>query len=343
MMEIIRALEKLYAVESISSWKRAQGGLLNSVYIVNSKRGKFVLKKHSFHSNKTKIKVIVKLLSHLKSRNFTADYLIPTREGHYFFKFKKSIFTLHRFIEGINYSSLSELNRNQIVSSIKLLAEYHWAMRNFSLREENLTSTDLPIVFTDNIRWLKDYITFHRKIIEKNKGTFDYLSDILESLSVSFKNEDYQSLGRIQIHGDFRFCNIIYGENNVRGLFDWDLTQVAPRAFEVAEGCSNFSIHLENIATCNIKKRFKMFALYFSLYQEESAKRGWDLSAKEVMFIPQFLALKTILTGVNFAIFLNTFPLRFGETQNARNRRVQNCLEESIYILRQIDGGKLEF
>lgn len=335
---IINIVSKIYDIGDCICYELPPGGLLNHVYVLYTTRGKYILKEHIYRNSESKLQFLKSLLDCLKSYNVSCDYIIPTRTCGFFFKFQRSMFTMHRFIEGTTYANLSQLNTKQRTNAIKFLVGYHRVVRGFNIKGENIKFSDLPVVFTDNVQWIRGYISDHQNIFEREEDR-KFIMTQIDKLEEYIARNRYQDLPRLLIHGDYRFCNMVFTDNQVSGLFDWDLLQYAPRVFEVVDACSNFALDLQS-AEKNIDRmdKFAVFKHLFWTYQHEAYKNGFDLSPQEIAAIPEMLRMRLLQTGINFAILLRALPLRPGETWDQRTERSRSCLNDSLETLHNMDS-----
>ena len=194
-------------------------------------------------------------------------------------------------------------------------------------------------MFTDNIEWIRRYISSHQNVFDHEED-LSFVMGQTDKLDAFVKSKHYQVLPRLLIHGDYRFCNVVFTGDRVVGIFDWDLLQYAPRVFEVVDACSNFSLDLQDASQCvDSVDRFAVFKRLFSTYQRAASDRNLGLSTAEIAAIPEMLKLKSLQTGINFAILLRQLPLRPGETDDERIKRSRRCLHDALETLRNIDDG----
>ena len=322
----------IYDLRQINHYHQPAGGLLNHVLHLYTQRGQYILKKHRYRNSEEKIKPLENLLNLLEIKKIAADYVISNREGKSHIKHDGNIYTLHRFIKGNNYSTLSQLNKNQVINAIKFLVKYHSAAWDLNPDGENIKPSELPVVFTDDIFWIRDHVSNHKDIFKKNED-YDFIMYEIAKLEKYLMRNNYRLLPELLIHGDYRFCNMIFERNRIQGIFDWDLLQYAPRIFEATEACGNFSVYLESVESENgVINRFLNFKDLLLIYQKEAHKEDISLMEQEIEAIPEMLRLKSLLTGVNFAILLRNYPLRHGETFKLREERSRRCLDEILQI-----------
>ena len=336
---LTNAVSETYNIGDHINCELPPGGLLNHVYVLRTTQGKYVLKEHLYRNSESKLQSLKSLLDRLKSYNVSCDYIIPTGNCGFFFEFQGSMYTMHRFIEGTTYANLSQLNTKQRTNAIKFLVGYHRVVWGFNVQGENIKPSDLPVVFTDNVQWIRGYISDHQNIFER-KEDYKFITAQTDKLEAYITSNRYQDLPRLLIHGDYRFCNVVFTDNQVGGLFDWDLLQHAPRVFEVVDACSNFALDLhgpeKNIDSMDKFADFKSLVL---TYQREACKNDLALSAQEIAAIPEMFRMKSLQTGINFAILLRGLPLRPGETWDQRTDRSRRCLNDSLETLRNINGA----
>ena len=327
---LINIVLESYEIENYTHCEVPSGGILNRVYILCTTQGKYVLKDHLYRNTTSKLQPLKSLLNHLKSRDFSCDYIIPTKDRKFCFEFQSSVYTLHRYIDGTNYANLSQLNMMQLTNAMKFLVEYHRVVGGFSVEGVGIKPSILPVVFTDDVQWTRDYISDHQSVFQR-EGDYQFVMSQIDELEEYVTGNCYQDLPRLLIHGDYRFCNLVFRNNQVNGLFDWDLLQYAPRVFEVVDACSNFAAE-NSIGEAD-------FNHLFLTYQREACKNKIALSAQEIAAIPAMLKMKALQTGVNFAILLRELPLKPNETYDQRIKRSYCCLNDALEILRNIDHG----
>ncbi len=330
-------VSKTYDIGECKRFEPLTGGLLNRVYLVTTSRSKYVLKEHRYYNSAGKLHSLKSLLDQLKLHEISCDYIVPTRDGEFFFEFNDSKYIMHKFIPGTNYTDLSKLNGQQRTNAIEFLVQYHSAVWGSRLEGESIQPCELPVVFTDNIGWIRRYISSHQNVFDHEED-FRFVMGQTDKLDAFVKSKHYQDLPRLLVHGDYRFCNVVFTGNKVAGLFDWDLLQCAPRVFEVVDACSNFALDLQNMGEdVDSVDRFADFKRLLTTYQRAANHRNLDLSAGEIAAIPEMLRLKSLQTGINFAILLRQLPLRPGETEYGRINRSQRCLHDALETLRNID------
>ena len=341
VQQLITTVSETYDIGECKCCEPLTGGLLNHVYLVTTSQSKYVLKEHRYYNSKDKIKFLKSLLDHLKLHEISCDYIIPTRKREIFFEFKDSKYIIHRFIPGTNYTDLSQLNAQQLTNTITFLAEYHSVVWGLRLEGESIQPCDLPVVFTDDIQWIRRYISDHQTIFEHEED-FKFVIAQTDKLDAYVKSNHYQDLPRLPVHGDYRFCNLVFTDNEVTGLFDWDLLQHAPRVFEAVDACGNFALNLrDSIGDAAGADRFTDFRRLFRTYQRAASVRNIDLSEQEIEAVPEMFRLKSLQTGINFSILLRQLPLRAGETDDERINRSRQCLNDALDTLRFIDSGIL--
>ena len=341
VQQLIAAVSKTYDIGECNYCEPLAGGLLNRVYLLRASHGQFILKEHRYRDNESKLQLLRSLLDHLNSNNVSCDYFIPTRNRGFFFEYEGSIYAVHRFLEGTNYARLSQLNAKQRTNAIIFLAEYHSAVWGLRLQGENVKPRDLPVVFTDDIRWIRDYISNHQNIFDSERD-YKFVMAQTDKSEVYVSSDCYQPLPRLFVHGDYRFCNVVFTENKVSGIFDWDLLQYAPRVFEVVDACDNFALGVQDAGeSVDFTDRFADFTRLFSMYQSVARDKNFDLSAQEIAAVPEMFRLKLLQTGVNFSILLRQLPLRPGESYDERIDRSHQCLNDALNTLRNIDSSIL--
>lgn len=334
---LLSILSAKYDIGNIRYFGNFQEGMLNEVYFLQAERGKYVLKRHVFHNKQEKLKQIYNLLCHLESKAFPCDYFVMSNNGTYWFEYKSGVFSLHRYIEGINHPKTANLNRKQGINSILFLARFHKAVWDYKPREECLNITGLPLIYTENLNLMIDYIEDYRKSFLCERYYYITLKLIFDVQQL-FATDAFKNLPRIVIHGDYRVGNMIFDGDDVAGVFDWDLIQYAPRLIDV---CGKFA---EN----SFRKRKEKYSIngfkdFISIYRNAADDFGIGLTENEIKLIPDIFRLYLLQSGIILSLYIQENPLvrrkRNESTKNIGMKRQQ----EVIHMLEFLDKVSWDF
>jgi aminoglycoside phosphotransferase (APT) family kinase protein len=304
---------------------------------LNTTTGKYVLKRYLYHNRVQKLQLILTLLSYLKSQNFPVNYTISTKNNKLFCELEGGLYTLHRFIDGTTYKKTSQLNREQFVDAIKTLVRYHTVVWNLNLEGETIESSVLPVVYTENTQWLRSYINKHRDIFTSSID-YQFIMRQIDKMEFFLSENSYNSLPRIIIHGDYRAANLVFKDNQVVGVLDWDLVQYAPRLVDVCGKLAENSIK-------NIKMNSKLdeFIDFLLIYQSFAYKNGVELSTNEITTIPEIFRATLFQMGINLALFLKDKQSRTVEKYELGEDIEQKRFNKALRLLHILDNSNWHF
>lgn len=224
---IVQNILKRYDFEPISIEK------IRSIYKINTGDNSYCLKKirHGPHKIKNSSLFIEALA--LNNFNNTPSH-IKTKKGAYYTKYKSYYFYCTRWIEG---TECSFKDINNIINSVKLLANFHNCSKNISTNglKLNYKYKNWNFKFKS---YLNDFDKFQFSIESKRlKNAFDklyldYISSYYElgiSALAALNRSDYNSLiksdfAKLVCHDSFYYQNIIV---NTNGYFLIDFNNIA--------------------------------------------------------------------------------------------------------------------
>lgn len=218
MQDIDREISEKYAlnIKSIIPYKDA--------HIVHTTSGRKLLKKSQFHPNR--LLFVHGAKEHLYKNGFKSlDRYLCTVENDPYISLNGNFYTLTNMIEG---RECNLDNRDDTISSARLLASFHKASRGYIAPENSRVEDDLgklPIYFNKRLNELRKL----KKMARKGRSSFDYL--FLESIDHFYEtgekvvkqleNSRYMELVRtaqqekIFCHHDYTHRNIIFSDSKV--------------------------------------------------------------------------------------------------------------------------------
>ena len=209
-----------FSIGKYKSHKHISWALGNTVYILITTRGKFILKIYE-NSDPKFINFQIKIMKLMEKENLPLPKIIETNEGKSLLIFNNHKIVIQEFVEGrepkrftdelIRDIARKQSKMNKALRRIKLQAKYTWGV-NYQFK---------PLNFD-----VSTYKNFN--IIEENKKLRDELKQIKK-----------QNLRRSVIHGDFHGVNLLVEKNKLKAIIDWDDTH---EDFIVQE-VSNFIAH----------------------------------------------------------------------------------------------------
>jgi Ser/Thr protein kinase RdoA (MazF antagonist) len=221
-------IAKIYNLGNVVSVRVISGGWNNYNFYLKTEKGNFIVRglgREQTSKRKKQIKLEFNVLEYLNKKEFPYEIPIPIKsiKNNYIFKIKNKNVWVYKRINGY---VLRSLNQIQLRNMIKALAIYHKTIRNFPLKnkkEEN------------QLRGLKKEFIEMKKIKPKNKSeviiqkNVDMMINILERI----KDKKFEQ-NLLLIHLDFHKKNILYKDNGVMGILDFENLVIAPRIRDIA-------------------------------------------------------------------------------------------------------------
>ena len=208
--------------------------------LIVSEQGKFLLKRRASGKNDPfKVAFCHALQLTLASKQFPLPHLIGTRkENNSMLQWRNSVYELFEYIPGQNYPQTLEAT----FDSGRVLGLYHKLLENFQSE------------------WTPPSGSYHqapaveaglRAIHQQAQKTPDEqkLVNLVESLLASYHGaaQAAEQLGlegwpKQIVHADWHPGNMLYRDNHVVAVIDYDSARQLPRVIDIANGALQFSI-----------------------------------------------------------------------------------------------------
>jgi homoserine kinase type II len=182
-------------------------GTIQTNYFVNTSQGKFVFR---YYENRSLESVLFEseLLRFLREHRFPSPYPSPDKNGSFVNLFHEKPFMLMNFIEGDPIEDLQDHHKNQLIQKVAEL--------------QNLTGS-FSSEYKEH-RWNYD-IELCQTLARNEAGRLDTES-ARKKLSWVGKMLSYldlpESLPKGICHSDFHYLNILYQDDRLSGLLDFD-------------------------------------------------------------------------------------------------------------------------
>jgi Ser/Thr protein kinase RdoA (MazF antagonist) len=225
-------------VESIVEFPR--GSRKAPKLLIVSEQGKFLLKRRAQGKNDPfKVAFCHALQLTLASKQFPLPHLIGTRkENNSMLQWRNSVYEMFEYIPGQNYPQTLEAT----FDSGRVLGLYHKLLENFQSEwTPSSGSYHMAPAVETGLR------AIHQQA-QKMHGD-ERLAHLLEMLLSSYHNagQSVEKLGleswpKQIVHADWHPGNMLYRDNHVVGVIDYDSARQLPRIIDVANGALQFSI-----------------------------------------------------------------------------------------------------
>lgn len=233
--EIKRVLN-FYDLGQLRTTCRVEQGVINDNWIVETVRGRYFLKRrHPDLKNAELIYAQHELIQHLRHSGFPAPAIIPNRRGETLLILDGEFYEIQEFIEGKPYEQTNEAH---FIAAATTLGFYHAYVQNFTSKALcNVDRLYCPIILTSNLSIIS-------KALKIRSGS--HFADFIQALAshamdLSSRLSSCKQLPSLVIHGDYHAGNLIFKNDDVVGVVDYDKARHQPRVVELAEALIYFA------------------------------------------------------------------------------------------------------
>jgi Ser/Thr protein kinase RdoA (MazF antagonist) len=282
-------------IQSIAEFPR--GSRRAPKALITSEQGKFLLKRRARGKDDPfKVAFSHAMQLYLASKQFPLPHLIGTKnENNSMLQWGGNVYELFEYISGQNYpQTLESTFDSGRVQGLyhKLLLEFHseWEPPTGSYHAAPAVEhglTQIPAV-------LGNYPGMEREI----KPRLKYLLDSYHHAAQIANHHGLERWPQQIVHADWHPGNMLFRENHVVAVIDYDAARMLPRVIDVANGVLQFSIiggddDVSKWPEYVDESRFKRFL------------RGYDevmlLSQAEIMAVP-WLMIEALIAEAVFPI-----------------------------------------
>ncbi|WP_428938103.1 phosphotransferase [Fontivita pretiosa] len=226
-------------IDSIVEYPR--GSRKSPKVLIISEQGKFLLKRRARGKDDPfKVAFCHAIQLHLAAKQFPLPHLIGTRkENNSMLQWRGSIYELFEYIPGQAYPQTLEAT----FDAGRVLALYHKLLETFKSDWQPSTGSYhmTPSVET-GLRAIPE-------ILSRSGGGAAEVEKMLDFLLRSYKHaaETVEALGienwpRQIVHADWHPGNMLYRDNHVVAVIDYDSARLLPRILDIANGALQFTI-----------------------------------------------------------------------------------------------------
>lgn len=312
----IKELISLWNIGNLISYKQAKKGVVNINYIINTTKGRYILRKVGSKKNLKGINFELNYLDYLKKKGFSykIPFPIKTKSNKSYILKDKTIFWLYGYLEGKNVLRFDELELKEIA---KMMAEYHSIIEKSHL--DNKTSYS-PFAREEI---LKEINSFRKKIINKSKKEkkeriFLEESEKLIPLLNGLNSKKYAKLPKYSLHRDINTENTIWKNRKLIGLIDFEnVSEIKDTLIKDIAGMLQYS--------CRDKKSKYKTDLKLARFFIKEYKKYHKLSNEEIKFIPDIIIAGAIED------FSYSYWMLINDTKRAKLYRLKLYSEVAQY------------
>jgi len=230
-------LTNYYDIGIVRKLTTISNGTANELFYIEDDENRYVLRKRSSrYSDKIQLEYEIEYLLHLADNGIPVPVPIITREGGRYFTFASDKYQLYPFIDGDSYDFGSV---EGLKESARFLARLHNALEDFCPKvQKSIPRMDDPVAVS---KVLDGFIEKAPRMSEVEEKTINHLKEELSGLIEEFGDDEYYSLPKTIIHGDYHPANVKFSRGRVCGLFDFDWISLQPRMSDVVDGLIYFA------------------------------------------------------------------------------------------------------
>lgn len=222
-IDIIREIEKSYDLQ-VDSIYNLNGGFLNKKRIIESDNKKIVakimsLQKFDLCHLKILIPNVTQLMIYLSANGLKCPNIYKTKINENYLLFDSNYVLLMSFIDGIT-KKCDDITFHEIYSLGKEVAKMHLLLKKYNDFNKNYNFM--------NLKSVDDLLFDLNKRIHAKSHNKKYFLDISLHAKIIKDIRDSKLLDEIEIqliHGDLTFDNILFKNNELIGILDFELVR----------------------------------------------------------------------------------------------------------------------
>jgi Ser/Thr protein kinase RdoA (MazF antagonist) len=259
----ILSVVSLFDLGNIVKTEKPFHGRLNQVYIVETIKGKFVIKKYITRNTPQSIEHEAILLDSWKERGFSEFVPLPTmlkaKDGNHCVDIDGELYVVYEFLDGEIVATAEDLRGGRLEETARVMARFHYLVNDltedFGGVDVDVSSSNLKMIDWRNmdaeLNLLDQLFSRLRSVDYETKDVeFKTLREYLldNYLAIRFHWVRLgQSVDKLfdlpcsYVHGDYGFINTRFtpNDNTVAALFDWDFFRYDTRVLDLANLMTN--------------------------------------------------------------------------------------------------------
>lgn len=218
----IKHLLSRWGLEPIS-YKKAKHGYVNHNWIVETRKGKFVLRGVHFYTKK-EFAFWFRYLRYLKDNGFPYQVPAPvqSRRGGYVTKFKGNAFWLYGYIEGREGNDKFAATRGELAQVIKMVGALHRILVRNGI--DSRTAVSDPLRLRGHAKQILAELNKagrKRNRSRRENLLLRYGPQLIKTIG-KIDDEQYFSCRYYNVHGDMNGSNLVWRGGRLIGLLDFD-------------------------------------------------------------------------------------------------------------------------
>jgi Ser/Thr protein kinase RdoA (MazF antagonist) len=224
-----------------------EAGFMNDNWLVhdNVTNEPYMLRKYRHHAP-SRIEFQLSFQEHLHASGFPTARVISTNDGTLFVTFDSSYWSLSHFIDGHIYDFSSQVQARE---AGRRLAQFQAAGERFASRFVEPPSRDVAYIGSPlpYYPWRATVLTEqHEQQLRELYHSPQYAHDLSSfkawrrEAALVWTPDRLAALPESYLHCDYHGRNMVFRDDTMVGLFDFDFVARGPRVYDVARGIYNF-------------------------------------------------------------------------------------------------------
>jgi homoserine kinase type II len=202
-----------------------RGNVQLNLFIQTSK-GQYTLRYYKSRSL-VYVKSEIRLLEKLKKHRLPIQKPVKNKNAKVIGIYNKKPYVMFHYIQGKHVNS-KLINKTQIMNMAQMLAKYHNSIRHYKTPNYKLREIHD-----------KEYILGQVKIADKRKDI--RIKKSVDLIKKELKNINLpNNLTKGTIHGDYNLGNILFQDNKIVAILDFDDSAYEPLLFDLADLINNY-------------------------------------------------------------------------------------------------------
>jgi homoserine kinase type II len=221
-------------------------GYVNEKWLLETEKGQFLLKRrHASLRRPSLVQAQHALVQHLRRAGFPAPALVRTRYNNTCVVHGGEVYEVQDYVPGDLFDAEKPPH---LAAAACMLGFYHNAVRGFD--HQALHRPEERYGYAALSRTVKGLLaSWRQSIVPGLKPLMRRLEEHLQDLGHRYLA--FTQLLELVIHGDYHGANLVFQEDRVVGVVDYDLAHWCSRAMEVAEAtiafCTDPGLGLQHI------------------------------------------------------------------------------------------------
>jgi homoserine kinase type II len=242
----------------------------NENYLLTTLDGRYVLRSSHRSRSPASLAFEHRLLDYLAHRGFPVIQPLPSLEMETWVALDGRLWTLCRYAEG---EQLDRTRPSHLTGAARALAAYHRIARSFERSDEQR-------VGTWNIEhWLKTTVEASAYLRPAEQPAIEaaraYLVESLDCLDRALSGPDIAQLWKVVIHGDFSRRNILFQQDQLLAVLDFDGCHFDIRAMDLAIAIKNICRGLDKHSQLDMAR----VSAFMTAYKAEEPLTNGELAA----------------------------------------------------------------